>query len=87
MNLKQQLLLHFRSSPVGSVLEEMLFVTQTTTVRDYRHPWELLASRVPDVPDHVLEGSFVRGLKESVKATLLILQPVGLSNIMDTPTN
>ena len=87
LNLKQQLLLHFRSSPVGSVLEEMLFVTQTTTVRDYRHPWELLASRVPDVPDHVFEGSFVRGLKESVKATLLILQPVGLSNIMDTPTN
>ena len=66
VNLKQQLL-RFRSLPVGSVSEKMLSVTQLTTVQDYRHRWELLASRVPDVPDHVLEGSFVRGLKESVK--------------------
>lgn len=43
VHLKQQLLLRFRSSPVGSVSEELLSVTQITTVRDYRHRWEMLA--------------------------------------------
>lgn len=68
----------------GSVSEELLSIVQMTTVKDYRLRWEMLASRVPDVPDHVLEGSFVRGLQENIKVGLHILQPMGLANIMDT---
>uniref|UniRef100_A0A803QDN9 Uncharacterized protein n=1 Tax=Cannabis sativa TaxID=3483 RepID=A0A803QDN9_CANSA len=64
--------------------EELLSVVQTGTVKEYRVQWEILASRVPDVPDHILEGGFVKGLKEEIKATLHILQPQGLAHIMET---
>ncbi|XP_060958799.1 uncharacterized protein LOC133030264 [Cannabis sativa] len=79
--LKQMVLLRFRAVPIGSLSEELLSVVQTGTTKEYRVQWEMLASRVPD---HILEGGFVKGLKEEIKATLHILQPQGLAHIMET---
>ncbi|XP_062108212.1 uncharacterized protein LOC133819070 [Humulus lupulus] len=82
--LKRLILLRFRAAPIGSLSEELLSIIQTSTVKDYRVRWEVLASRVPDIPEHILEGSFMRGLKDEIKAALHILQPIGLAQIMDT---
>ncbi|XP_062085564.1 uncharacterized protein LOC133791660 [Humulus lupulus] len=84
MALKTLLLLRFHTVAVGSTAEEWLSVVQETTVKDYRLKWETLASRVSGVPEHILEGSFVKGLKEEIKGPLHILQPVGLAQIMET---
>ncbi|XP_062088275.1 uncharacterized protein LOC133794862 [Humulus lupulus] len=83
MTLKT-LLLRFRTVPVGSTTEEWLSVTQDSTVKEYCVRWEALASRVPGVPERILEGSFVKGLKKEIKGPLHILQPVGLAQIMET---
>uniref|UniRef100_A0A803P2L5 Retrotransposon gag domain-containing protein n=1 Tax=Cannabis sativa TaxID=3483 RepID=A0A803P2L5_CANSA len=81
--LKHLLLHRFRAVPIGSPSEEFLSITQTSTVRDYRLKWEALASRVPGVPEHILEGSFMKGLKDHIRGSLHILQPMGLAQIMD----
>ncbi|XP_062093477.1 uncharacterized protein LOC133799480 [Humulus lupulus] len=83
-SLKRLILQRFRESPVGSISEELLSINQTTTVKEYRVRWEMLAARVLDVPEHILEGSFMRGLKDEIKAALHVLQPIGLAHIMDT---
>ncbi|XP_062085608.1 uncharacterized protein LOC133791705 [Humulus lupulus] len=82
--LRRLLILRFRAAPIGSLSEEFLSVTQQSTVKEYRTKWEILASRVPDVLEHILEGSFMRGLKDDIKAVLHILQPIGLAQIMET---
>uniref|UniRef100_A0A803PBL9 RNA-directed DNA polymerase n=1 Tax=Cannabis sativa TaxID=3483 RepID=A0A803PBL9_CANSA len=73
--LKQLLLHRFRVVPIDSLSEEFLSLSQTSTVRDYRLRWEASASRVPAVPEHILEGSFVKGLKDEIKGSLHMLQP------------
>ncbi|XP_062108727.1 uncharacterized protein LOC133819478 [Humulus lupulus] len=83
-SLKRLILQRFREAPVGSISEELLSLNQTTSVKEYRVRWETLAARVLDVPEHILEGSFMRGLKDAIKAALHILQPIGLAHIMDT---
>lgn len=59
--LKTLLLSRFRAQPVGSLPEEFLSIRQESTVREYRLRWEALASRLPDTPEHILEGNFVKG--------------------------
>ncbi|XP_062073720.1 uncharacterized protein LOC133777970 isoform X1 [Humulus lupulus] len=82
--LKHLLLLRFREVPVGSTTEELLSVRQESTVKACRLKWEALASRVVGVPEHILEGSFIKGLKEEVKGPLHVLQPTGLAHIIET---
>ncbi|XP_062073590.1 uncharacterized protein LOC133777856 [Humulus lupulus] len=82
--LKHLLMVRFRFAPVGSSTEELLSVKQESTVRAYRLQWEALASRVVGVPEHVLEGSFIKGLKEEIRGPLHVLQPSGLAQIMET---
>uniref|UniRef100_A0A803PS52 Uncharacterized protein n=1 Tax=Cannabis sativa TaxID=3483 RepID=A0A803PS52_CANSA len=48
--------------------EEFLFGTQEALVKDYLIYWESLASRVSSIPNHILEGNFVKGLKDEINS-------------------
>lgn len=82
-SLKRLILQRFCESPIGSISKELLSINQTTKVKEYRM-WKMLAARVPDVPEYILEGSFMRRLKDEIRAVIHVLQLIGLGHIMDT---
>uniref|UniRef100_A0A803PS05 Uncharacterized protein n=1 Tax=Cannabis sativa TaxID=3483 RepID=A0A803PS05_CANSA len=53
---------------LGTTTEEFLFGTQEALVKDYLIYWESLASRVSSIPKHILEGNFVKGLKDEINS-------------------
>lgn len=80
---KTMILEGFLQSREGSVCERLLALRQDGTVREYRRQFEMLATHMTDIPDSVLEGSFVNGLKQEIRAEVLMMQPNGLARIMD----
>ncbi|EXB92422.1 hypothetical protein L484_021406 [Morus notabilis] len=48
------------------------------------HRFEVSAAPLHDVPEEILEGIFVNGLKAEIRAELRLLKPAGLTEIMDT---
>ena len=82
--LKLGILQRFRISQEGSACERLLALRQEGTVRDYRRDFEVLASQVTKLPDSVLEGCFVNGLKPEIRAEIRMMQPGTLGRIMDT---
>ena len=80
--LKRGLRERFRSSQEGTVEERLLALRQEGSVRDYRLMFEMLAAPVVDVPESILEGQFINGLKPEIRAELRVLRPRGLDRIM-----
>lgn len=44
--------------------------------------FEALAAQLVGVPEKVMEGTFIKGLKPELRATVRLLQPTGLSQAM-----
>lgn len=81
--LKGLLRNRFRSTQEGTVEERFMALRQWGTVRDYRNCFETLASPIEEMPEAVLEGHFVNGLKPEIRAEIRVLRPLGLENIME----
>lgn len=81
-DIKGRLLERFRTSQEGSLLEKLLALKQEGTVKDYWRRIEILAAPLPAIPEDVLEGNFINGLKTSIRAKVRMLKPRGLGHIM-----
>lgn len=81
--LKLLLIKRFRPSHEGTLSERFMALRQTGSVRDYRRQFEILAAPIGDIPEHVLEGHFINGLKTEVKAEVRLHAPEGLGRVME----
>ena len=66
--LKLNLLDRFQLSREGSICEKFLVLRQEHTVREYRQLFEVLSTPLTNIPEHVLESTFINRLKPKVKA-------------------
>ena len=78
MNLKERLLIRFRSSRDGTTLRKFLRIKQETTVEEYRNLFNKLVAPVSDVQEKVVEDTFMNGLL----AELAFYRPKGLAKMM-----
>lgn len=81
--LKLAILRHFRSSHGGSLYEQWLSTTQTTTVDEYRRKFIETVAPLDRVSEEILLGHFVNGLKDEIKAEVRLLNPVNLEQAME----
>lgn len=81
--LKGLVLNRFRATHGGTSEERFLALRQEGSVREYRQWFETLAAPLPEIPDGILEGHFINGLKAEVKAELRVIRPSGLEEIME----
>ncbi|KAL4035846.1 hypothetical protein IC575_004554 [Cucumis melo] len=82
-NLKERLLVRFRSSRDGTVLGRFLRVKQESTVDNYRNLFDKLVAPLSDVPDPVVEDTFMNGLFPWIRAEVRICRPKGLAEMME----
>lgn len=81
--LKGLVLNRFQAIHGGTSEERFLALRQEGSVREYRQWFESLAAPLTEIPDGLLEGHFINGLKAEVKAELRVLRPNGLEEIME----
>ncbi|KAL0545306.1 hypothetical protein IC582_015184 [Cucumis melo] len=83
LNLKERLLVRFRSSRDGTILGKFLRVKQESTVDDYRNLFDKLVAPLSDVPDPVVEDTFMNGLFPWIRAEVILCRPKGLAEMME----
>ena len=81
-NLKERLLVRFRSTREGSLYGRFLRIQQTTTVEEYRNLFDKLVAPLSDLPEKVVEETFMSGLKPWIQAEMDFCEPKGLSQMM-----
>ncbi|GJX00863.1 ankyrin repeat-containing protein [Tanacetum coccineum] len=81
-NFKRRLLDRFQQSQEGSLYEQFLAITQDGSAREYVALFEKLAGQLVGVPETILEGTFIKGLKQDLRAAVRVLNPEGLSHAM-----
>uniref|UniRef100_A0A1S8ADV7 Aminoacyl-tRNA ligase n=1 Tax=Citrus limon TaxID=2708 RepID=A0A1S8ADV7_CITLI len=80
---KDRLLERFQATQEGGLHEQFFALTQERTVMEYREKFELLSGRLGGLPEAVLEGNFMKGLKLEIRASLRLLRPRGLGESME----
>ncbi|XP_056686977.1 uncharacterized protein [Spinacia oleracea] len=84
--LKARVLAKYRPTNAGTLHEQWLATTQTTTVAEYMRKFIDLVSPLDDVPESILLGQFINGLKEDIKSEIRVLNPYTLDQAMDLAT-
>ena len=68
---------------------ELTKLKQTTTVREYQEQFELLANKTQNLPESFFTSCFISGLKEEIKANVLMFRPtyntqaIGLAKLQE----
>lgn len=73
----------FWSTHEGTLEERFLVLKQWGSVREHRLCFETLASPLEGMPEALLEGQFINGLKPEIRAELRMLRPNGLDQLME----
>ncbi|KAJ9556550.1 hypothetical protein OSB04_011164 [Centaurea solstitialis] len=75
---KRRLLERFQASREGSIQEQFLNIQQTGTVREYVDRFEGFAGQLSNIPESIQESTFIKGLKEEIRAAVRIAEPGSL---------
>ncbi|CAI9296066.1 unnamed protein product [Lactuca saligna] len=81
-DLKEWLLERFQLTGEGNIYHQFIAIRQEGTVRDYVSNFERLSCQLGDIPESVLEGTFINGLKDDTRSAVRILQPANLARAM-----
>ncbi|KAJ9536073.1 hypothetical protein OSB04_un000758 [Centaurea solstitialis] len=76
---KRRLLERFQASREGSVQEQFLDIQQTGMVREYVDRFEGFAGQLSNIPESIQESTFIKGLKEEIRAAVRIAEPGSLA--------
>ncbi|KAL5852866.1 hypothetical protein ACOSQ3_007984 [Xanthoceras sorbifolium] len=76
------LLLRFGPNDYEDPSEALTRLKQTTTVSAYQEEFEKLSHRVDELPEKILIGCFVAGLKDDIKLDVKIKQPCSLTEVI-----
>ena len=82
VNMKERLLVRFRSMREGSLYGRFLRIQQTTTVEEYRNLFDKWVAPLSDLPEKVVEEMFMSGLKPWIQAEMHFCEPKGLAQMM-----
>lgn len=81
--LMEFMLKQFRPSSGGSLCEKWLATTQTTTVNEYRRKFIETAAPLDRMPETIMLGQFLNGLKDDIRAEVCLLNPISLEHAME----
>ncbi|KAL4575579.1 hypothetical protein LXL04_022427 [Taraxacum kok-saghyz] len=79
---KRKIMERFQASQEGSVQEQFLDISQTSTVREYVDRFEGFASQLGQIPESVQHSTFIKGLKEEVRADVQIAKTRSLNQAL-----
>ncbi|GJW85605.1 ankyrin repeat-containing protein [Tanacetum coccineum] len=82
-DLKRRMLVRFQSSQAGTLNEQFFAISQSGTARDYINMFEKMAAQLPRLQEEVLEGIFIKGLKQELRTAVRTQKPTGLSQAME----
>lgn len=82
-DLKTFMLRQFRPVNGGSLYEQWLSTSQTTTVNEYRRQFIETAAPLEHLSENILLGQFINGLKEEIRAEVRLLNPVNVKQAME----
>ncbi|KAA0063300.1 Ty3/gypsy retrotransposon protein [Cucumis melo var. makuwa] len=81
-DLKQKMLVRFRSICDGTLVGRFLTIKQETTVEEYRNRFDKYLAPVAFLQPVVLEETFMNGLSPWLKSEVETWEPVGLAQMM-----
>ena len=73
--LESRLLDRFRSTQEGSLYERFLALRQEGSMREFHQVFKWMALVLPGLPEHVLEGVFINGLRPDIRAEVRLVMP------------
>ncbi|GKD97852.1 ankyrin repeat-containing protein [Tanacetum coccineum] len=80
--LKRRLLERFQPSQEGTLYEQLLAITQEGSAREYVSLFETLVGQLVGIPEQVMEGTFIKGLRPKLWSGVQVMQPEGLNHAM-----
>ncbi|KAL0560207.1 hypothetical protein IC582_000607 [Cucumis melo] len=82
IDLKERLLVRFRSSRDGMICGKFLRIKQETTVEEYRNLFDKLVAPLSHLQERVIEDTFMNGLLPWIRAEVAFCRPKGLAEMM-----
>ncbi|GKC50176.1 ankyrin repeat-containing protein [Tanacetum coccineum] len=73
----------FQFSQAGTLHEQFFAIGQSGTARDYITMFEKMVAQLPRLQEEVLEGIFIKGLKQELRTAVRTQKPTGLSQAME----
>ncbi|GJU09944.1 hypothetical protein Tco_1132340 [Tanacetum coccineum] len=65
-----------------TLYEQFLAITQEGSAREYVSLFETLAGQLVGIPEQVMEGTFIKGLRPESRSAIRVMQPEGLNHAM-----
>ncbi|GJZ72924.1 hypothetical protein Tco_0637070 [Tanacetum coccineum] len=72
----------FQLSQEGTLYEQFLAITQEGSAREYVNLFEALAGQLVGIPEEVMKGTFIKGLRPELRTTVRVMQLEGLNHAM-----
>lgn len=82
MDFKDRFKQIFGPSRGGSVVDQLMSITQKSTVDEYRKRFEELLVEVPHIPNDVVESMFLKGLKRGLRDQVLCCGSSGMKILL-----
>ncbi|KAL0556619.1 hypothetical protein IC582_005133 [Cucumis melo] len=83
MNLKERLLVRFRSSKDGTICGKFLRIKQESTAQEYRNLFDKMVAPLPDLQERVVEDTFMNGLLPWIRPEVAFCRSKGLAEMME----
>ncbi|KAL9444267.1 hypothetical protein AB3S75_017449 [Citrus x aurantiifolia] len=77
------ILKQFRVIQAGSLHEQWLALTQSSSVREYRQKFIELSAPLENITEELALGNFINGLKPEIRVEVRILEPSNLGRAME----
>lgn len=81
--LREFLLRQFRPSNGGSLCEQWLATSQTTSVTDYHRKFIEMVAPLDSLPKEIMLVQFLNGLRDDIRVEVRVLNPINLEQAME----
>ncbi|KAL0543107.1 hypothetical protein IC582_018194 [Cucumis melo] len=82
-NMKERLLVRFRSNKDGTISGQFLRIKQEGTVEEYINLFDKMVAPVNDLPERVILDTFMNGLLPWVRSEVFFCRPKSLAEMME----
>ncbi|KAA0038303.1 transposon Tf2-1 polyprotein isoform X1 [Cucumis melo var. makuwa] len=82
-NMKERLLVRFQSNKDGTLCGQFLRIKQESTVEEYINLFDKMVAPLYDLPERVVEDTFMNGLLPWVRSEVVFCRPKGLAEMME----
>ncbi|KAA0046073.1 Transposon Ty3-G Gag-Pol polyprotein [Cucumis melo var. makuwa] len=82
-NMKERLLVRFRSNKDGTIGGQFLRIKQEGIVEEYINLFDKMVAPVNDLPEWVIEDTFMNGLLPWVRSEVVFCRPKSLAEMME----